>query len=41
MDIDETRLSEEEKSSERDRVTAARKEVLGDNYIFFPPWCGK
>ena len=41
MDIDETPLSEEEKSSERDRVTAARKEVLGDNYIFFPPWCGK
>ena len=40
MDIDETPLSEEEKSSERDIVIAARKEVLGDNYIFYPPWCG-
>ena len=34
MDIDETPRSEEEESSERDRVTAARKRVLGDNYIF-------
>ena len=37
MVIDETPFSEEEKSSARDIVNAARKEALGDNYIFYPP----
>ena len=38
MDIDESPLSEEEKVREHDNVTQARKEALGGNYSFFPPW---
>ena len=32
MDIDESPLTEEEKSKERETVTNARKEALGDNF---------
>ena len=38
MDIEESPLTEEEKCFERESVTSARKEVLGDNFQFFPPW---
>ena len=38
MDIDETPLSEEKKCFERENLISARKEVLGDNFQFFPPW---
>ena len=39
LDIDESSLSEEEKVSEREHVTNIRKEGLGSNYIYCPPWC--
>ena len=38
LDIDESSLSEEEKISEREYVTNIRKEELGSNYIYCPPW---
>ena len=38
MDIDESRLNVVEKSEERDTVTNARKEALGDNFQYYPPW---
>ena len=38
LDIDESTLSEEEKLSERENVTNLRKEGLGSNYIYCPPW---
>ena len=38
LDIDESTLSEEEKISEREYVTNIRKEELGSNYIYCPPW---
>ena len=38
MDIEESPLSEEEKILQHDIVTNARKEALGSNFQFFPPW---
>ena len=38
LDIDESILTEEEKVSERENVTNIRKEGLGSNYIYCPPW---
>ena len=38
LDIEESSLSEEEKISEREYVTNIRKEELGSNYIYCPPW---
>ena len=38
MDIDESNLNEEDKSEEREAVTYARKEALGSNFPFYPPW---
>ena len=38
LDIDEAPLSQEEKCSERDKITQIRKEELGSNYIYCPPW---
>ena len=37
-DIEESPLGEEEKNTERDNVIQARKEALGSNYSFYPPW---
>ena len=37
MDIDESPLNEEDKSVERETVTHARQEALGDNFQFYPP----
>ena len=39
LDIEESPLTEEEKCFERENMTSARKEVLGDNFKFFPPGC--
>ena len=38
LDIDESALTEEEKVSEREHATNIRKEELGSNYIYYPPW---
>ena len=38
LEIDESILSEEEKLSKRENVTNLRKEGLGSNYIYCPPW---
>ena len=38
MDIDESLLNEEEKSKEYETVVNARKEALGDNFQYYPPW---
>ena len=38
LDIDESPLSEEERCTERNIVTQARKEAFGENYSYFPPW---
>ena len=38
LDIEESALSKEEKFIESERVTSARKEALGKNYSFCPPW---
>jgi hypothetical protein len=38
MDIEESSISEAEKISEKEYVTSVRKEALGSNYIYCPPW---
>ena len=38
MDIEEYLLTDEEKRVETEKVTSLRKEALGSNYIFCPPW---
>ena len=38
MYIDDSPLTEEEKSAEREHVTNASKEALGSNFQFYPPW---
>ena len=38
LDIEESSLSNEEKSFERENVTQLRKEGLGSNFIYCPPW---
>ena len=38
IDIKEAALNEKEKSAERDHVTTMRKEALGSNFIYCPPW---
>ena len=37
-DIAEANLSKEEKITEREYVTSVRKEALGSNFIYCPPW---
>ena len=37
-DIDNSTLSEQEKSEEREKVTNGRKSAFGDNFKWFPPW---
>ena len=38
LDIKESPLSEEEMSQESELVTKARKQALGQNYIYCAPW---
>lgn len=38
LDIEESGLSKEEKQSECEKVTALRKEGLGKNFSYCPPW---
>ena len=38
LDIEEAPLSETEKCLEKEKVTNVRKEALGSNYIYCPPW---
>ena len=37
-EIQESSLTEEEKSIEIERATEGRKKGFGNNYIYFPPW---
>ena len=37
-DIDDTKLSEQENTKEREKVNNGRKSAFGDNFKWFPPW---
>ena len=37
-EIQESSLTEEEKSIEIERASEGRKKGFGNNYIYFPPW---
>ena len=36
--LEEVIINKKEREHEKDKVLYARKEALGDNYKYFPPW---
>ena len=36
--LEEVIIEKKEREHEKDKVLYARKEALGDNYKYFPPW---